>query len=173
MGKLNSKIFIALFVAAIFARMPGRAEIYTASTKNFVKPQYNDKTHLLEYVITGTNAKTEGNVMEITDARIEIIGDDGKTVRGVISTPLAFYNQATQFISGDKPIKFESLSFDASGVGFDASQAVQTLHIRKNVKLVIKSGEDIKSQFAISKGLEKDSEKASDTDKKTDTVRSK
>ena len=170
MGFINSKIFIIIALLGVFFYSVGKAEDITASMRNFVKPQYNDKTHLLEYVLTGTDASMEGGIIEITNARIEIIGVDGKTVRAVITTPVAFYNQATQFITGDKFIKFESLSFDADGVGFDVSQIAQTLHIRKNMKLVIKSTEDIKSQFAVGKEFSEDTGKISDTDTKTDTT---
>lgn len=169
MGFINSKIFIITALLGVCFYTVSKAEDVTASMRNFVKPQYNEKTHLLEYVITGTDAKTEGGVIEIINARIEIIGADGKTVRAVLTSPIAFYNQTTQFITGDQSIKFESLSFDADGIGFDASQAAQTLHIRKNVKLVVKSTEDIKSQFAIGKEFSEDTGKVSDTDIEPDT----
>lgn len=169
MGFIDPKIFIiAALLGVFFVYTVSNGEDITASMRNFVKPQYNEKTHLLEYVLTGTDAKTEGSIIEISNARIEIIGADGKTVKAVLTTPLAFYNQNTQFITGEKFIKFESLSFDADGVGFDASQVAQTLHIRKNVKLVIKSTEDIKSQFAVGKEYSEDAGKVSDTSLKPD-----
>ena len=169
MGFINSKIFIiTALLGMCFCAVSNVGDI-TASMRSFVKPQYNEKTLLLEYVLTGTDAKTEGGVIEINNARIEIIGADGKTIRGVLTTPVAFYNQTTQFIKGDKAIKFESLSFDADGIGFDASQIAQTLHIRKNVKLVIKSTEDLKSQFAIGKGFSEDTGKTHDTGIEPDT----
>ena len=170
MGFINSKVFIITAILVCFYTV-SNADDFTASMRNFVKPHYNEKTHLLEHVLTGTNAKkTEGAVIEITNARIELIGEDGKTVRAVLTTPVAFYNQTTQFITGDQAIKFESLSFDADGIGFDASQIAETLHIRKNVKLVIKSTKDIKSQFALGKGLSEDTGMVSDTDTKSDTT---
>ena len=170
MGFTNSKIFIITALLWMCFHTLSKADDITASMRNFVKPHYNEKTHLLEYVLTGTDAKTEGGVIEIINARIEIIGADGKTVRAVLTTPIAFYNQTTQFITGDQAIKFESLSFDADGIGFDASQAGQTLHIRKNVKLIVKSTEDIKSQFALGKEFSEDTGKVSDTDIKPDTT---
>jgi len=170
MGFINSKIFIITILLGMCVSAVSKVEDIAASMKSFVKPQYNEKTHLLEYVLTGTDAKTECGIIEINNARMEIIGADGKTVKGVLTTPVAFYNQSTQVITGDQAIKFESLSFDAEGIGFDASQIAQTLHIRKNVKLVIKSTEDIKSQFAIGKELTEDTGNVQDTDIESDTI---
>lgn len=171
MGLINSKVFIITVLLEVCFYTISNAEDITASMRNFVKPHYNEKTHLLEYVLTGTDAKREGGLIQIINARIQIIGADGKTVKAVLTTPVAFYNETTHFMSGDQTIKLESLCFDADGIGFDASQAARTLHIKRNVKLVIKSTEeDIKLQFAIGKEFSEDTKKISDTDVKPDTT---
>jgi len=112
--------------------------VLSGAMVDFTKPFYNPKTNQLEYIITGKDAKIDGAVYKIYGVKIQIIGDDGKAVVRVISTPEAEYNQATGFISGDKKITFESLECDATGIGFDANQVLETIHIRNDVKIILK-----------------------------------
>lgn len=184
MGKYTSKIlkYVLISLAVMlanfsFAGIEGNDSI-NVEMKNFIKPQYDEKTHTLEYVLMGDYAKTEGALIRITNARIEFIGADGKSVTGILTSPEIFYNQSTQFISGNQPIHFRSDGFDADGVGFDASQVSDSLHLRKDVKLVIRSFDQSAYSFAldskktdtqrsVDSGLSVDSSVSSDTKMKT------
>ncbi len=50
----------------------------------------------------------------------------------------AVYNRNNQTISSDKQIKFRSRMLDIDGVGFDGSYFSKELHIRKDVKVVLR-----------------------------------
>ena len=54
----------------------------------------------------------------------------------LIQTPSAEYDRSTQVIKGKEWLKFRSQFIDMDGVGFEADQTRQTLHIHKNVKVV-------------------------------------
>lgn len=174
MERNSSKILkygtLFLFVFSAYCSFAGISgnESVNVEMKNFIKPQYNEKTHLLEYVLTGAFARTEGALIRITDAKIEFVGAAGNNVTGVLTSPEIFYNQSTQFISGNQPIHFRSDGFDADGIGFDASQVSDSLHIRKDVKLTIRSFDQTGYSFAMAPG-KTDTERNSDTSIKVDT----
>jgi len=181
MGLFTSEIFriksIAFVLCFSLSVITYSAEegIATATMKNFVKPQFNDQTKKLEYILTGTDAKTSGALVQINNVRLELIGGDGKTVKAVITTPQAFYNQATNFVISDKSVKYTSMAFDAEGVGFDASQVTQTMHIRKQVKMTLKSARDIgnglsgnlsPSMFSLGTAIDSEGTEARNTESK-------
>lgn len=174
MGKYNSKILkhliLLIFMLVLtpsFAGIEGNDSV-NVEMKNFIKPQYNEKTHLLEYVLTGDFARTEGALIRVTNARIEFIGADGRSVTGILTSPEIFYNQSTQFINGNQPIHFRSEGFDADGIGFDASQVSDSLHIRKDVKLVIRSFDQSGYSFALNSG-KTDTQRSVDSGLKSDS----
>ena len=88
-----------------------------------------------------------------------MIGQDGHTITGVLTTPEAVYNRVTKFISGNGNIEFESLQCTAKGVGFDMSQLSKTLHIRKDVRLNLKTTEGVDSMSAVTAKTDSDKKK--------------
>jgi hypothetical protein len=154
--------------AGVFAAIEG-SDTVNVEMKNFIKPQYDEKTHLLQYVLTGDYAKTEGAIIRVTNAKIEFIGADGKSVTAILTSPEIFYNQSTQFINGNQPIHLRSEGFDADGVGFDASQISESLHLRKDVKLNIRSFDQSSYSFAID-SKNADTQRSSDSEKAKDTA---
>ncbi len=109
------------------------------SMKKFTSPKYNEETHKLEYIVTGSNAKTIGAYIKMTNVKIEMIGSMGESIDSVITTPEAFYNRTSQLVKGDKPIHYQSLAANIDGIGFDCNMKTQLFHIRKNVKMLITS----------------------------------
>ena len=157
-------VFVVNFA---YAGIEGNESV-NVEMKNFIKPQYNEKTHMLEYILMGDSARTEGALIRVSDATIKFIGADGKSVTGVLSSPEIFYNQSTRFISGNQPIHFRSEGFDADGVGFDASQVSDSLHLRKDVKLVIRSFDQSGYSFALDSS-KPDTQRSVDTALNVDT----
>ena len=156
MERFNVKILIAALSLFLFVNSNLMAGLEGSDTiniqmKDFIQPQYDQTTRLLQYILYGDYAVTEGAVIKVTNARIDFMGPDGKTVTATLSTPELFYNQTTGFISGNKALHYTSEGFDADGVGFDASKISELLHVRKDVKLLIKSYDE--SQNTISFGL--------------------
>ncbi|MCP4180073.1 MAG: LPS export ABC transporter periplasmic protein LptC [bacterium] len=145
MEQHSKKLYVKLFITSIIllfalaAKAADESGLMNANLMNFMTPQYNKKTQKLECIITGTDAKTVGSAYLLSNVVLKLIGKDGKSIQAVITTPKALYNQATGFISGNKWIKLQALEYDAQGVGFDASQITETLHIRNDVKLTIKN----------------------------------
>ncbi len=143
MGKYFTKISVIISILSFTLTAPtiygDSSAILSGAMVDFTKPFYNPKTNQLEYIITGKDAKIDGALYKIYGVKIQIIGDAGKAVVRIISTPEAEYNQATGFISGDKKITFESLECDATGIGFDANQTLETIHIRNDVKIIFKN----------------------------------
>ena len=109
------------------------------SMKEFTSPKYNEKTHKLEYILTGKDAETIGAFIKITDAEIKIVGKGGATINSIITTPEAFFNRATQIIKGDKAIHYQSLGTTIDGIGFDSNMKTQLFHVRKNVRVLFTS----------------------------------
>ena len=120
------------------------------SMKKFISPKYNEKTHKLEYIMTGSDAQTIGAFIKITNARIEMVDKNGKTITSVITTPEAFFNRATEIIRGDKPIHYQSLAMTIDGIGFDSNMKTQLFHIRKNVEMLITSTNSPEDQKDVS-----------------------
>ena len=116
------------------------------SMNKLVSPKYNEKTNKLEYILTGNDAQTIGAFIKITTAKIEMIGENGTNINSVITTPVAFFNRATEIIRGDKPIHYRSLAINGDGIGFDCNMKTQLVHVRKNVTMLITSTKPLQSQ---------------------------
>jgi hypothetical protein len=159
MEQFNKKIYsgpsLTFFYLALIAMLnllplssviAAESGFENVSMKKFISPKYNEETNKLEFILTGKAAKTIGAFIKITFVKLDIIGSEGKNITGVVTTPEAFFNRATQIIKGDKPIHYQSLAATIDGVGFDCSMKTQLLHIRKNVRMLITSTEAVKNQ---------------------------
>ncbi|MCF7792213.1 MAG: hypothetical protein K9M56_09495 [Victivallales bacterium] len=154
MGKYIKKILISFNVICLYvfalALLGDESQFQNAELNTFMVPKYNLKTKKLEYILRGKKAKTVGTDIKIIDAKLEVIGDDGKSIKIVVTTPEAVYNKIANNIKGDKEVHYRSLQMDADGVGFAANILNKKLHIDKNVELVI-----------YQKGRKKETEKIS------------
>jgi len=95
----------------------------------------------------------------------------------LIQTPSAEYDRSTQIIKGKEWIKVRSHFADMDGIGFEADQKRQTLHIDKDVKIVyrqdLKEAEDKKNAEKLKKAKELEkknegTEKEDKTEKKSE-----
>ena len=151
-----SLTFFCLISVAILSMFSFPSAIVAAtgfenvSMKSFISPKYNEKTSSLEYILHGKNAQTIGAFIKISDVKIKMIANDGKSITSVITTPEAFFNRSTEIIKGDKPIHYQSLGADIDGIGFDCNMKTQFFHIRENVKMLITSTDSLQDQNNLS-----------------------
>jgi len=122
------------FYPSVYAQGDG---VYNVSLNQFTIPKYNEKTNKLEYILSGEKAISVGAFIKMSEVRIEFIGGNGYDIIGVITTPVAFFSQASDLAQGDKPIHYQSLDLEVDGIGFDCNLKTQLLHIRRKVILVL------------------------------------
>lgn len=143
------KILISLSTLAVILALAAHClvasedELAGVTVKNFKKPDYNEKTGKLNYIIYGENAKTVGTLVKMEKVKIDFMEPDEKTIKGVITSPEADYDRAAKLIRGDREVLYSSPAVEAQGMGFDADQARQIVHIRKDVRVTIRSTDPI------------------------------
>ena len=144
MGHISSKIyrvkiFLALFVIisvniSLFAKEDIGGVFYRV-----VFPFYQDNGDLPLVILRCDKAKPIGIRVEMEGVTLEWIGESIKDIKGVIKTPSAVYDKNTQKVFGNEKITYRSSAMDLDGVGFDIDQVKQLIHIRSDVKVVLKS----------------------------------
>ena len=166
MGRCNKKIFkIILFSLSLAicgtVLADGASQLQDAELKTFMVPKYNLETKKLEYILTGKDAETIGTLVKINDAKLEVLGKEGKSIDIVITTPEAFYDRVADTIKGDKDVHYRSLQMDADGVGFNVSNLNKTIHIEKDVKMwIYQKGRGKQSEAAQKKNDKNESKKS-------------
>jgi hypothetical protein len=135
-----------LFMAAQAATAADRDT--TVIVEDFKYPQYN-KDGQVEFILHGSRARKAGIQTNIEEARLEWVeelpgsgtgtaADRKFRVVGTVTTPTALYDESTNIITGEQEIHYRSTGMDADGVGFDANQKLQTLHVRSKVKVLLR-----------------------------------
>ena len=71
-------------------------------------------------------------------AEVKKFWADKKHSRALIFSTAAEYNKNTKVLRGDTPAFFRSREMDIDGVGFDADYENKLIHIRSNVRMVIR-----------------------------------
>lgn len=157
MGRIGQKISLLSVVVFLMAAnlLASENELTGVVVKNFKKPDYNEKTGKLVHILYGENAKTIGAIIKLEQVRLEFMELDEKTVKGSITSPEADYDRVAKLIKGDKEVRYLSSTVDAQGLGFDADEKRQVIHIRKDVRVTLRaanplfqkkeSGEDAKN----------------------------
>ncbi len=130
-------VTVALLVACRLSASDN--ELTGVVVKNFKKPDYSEKTGKLSYILYGENAKTVGAIVKMQKVRLEFMESDEKTVKGIIISPEADYDRAAKLVKGDCEVQYQAPTIDARGLGFDADEKRQIVHIRKDVKVTIHS----------------------------------
>ena len=156
MGNTSIKIctVLGLMILTLFSAVmmaDNASQLQNAESKAFITPKFNEVTNKLEYILTGENGETVGTLLKIDDARLEIIGNDGKSIDIVITSPEAFYDRVADYIKGDKDVHYRSLKMDGDGVGFRMSNVNKTLHILHDVKLIIYPDKTVEAEEAAGK----------------------
>lgn len=140
-----------------------------ATMQNFALPEYKKGGTELLGIIYGRKAQNLGAIVNLEEPVLDIVrrntdifkvkpllgqplypfGADSKTVQdfwskhgtsqAVVTTPGAEYDKNTQILRGDDEILFLSPELDLQGKGFDADVNKRLIHIRSNVKVIIRS----------------------------------
>jgi hypothetical protein len=101
--------------------------------------------------LVSEKVKSINDVKDLHNVKLYPLGEDAEKIRkfwenriyskALLWTPKAACDQATKIIKGDHEVKLRSPGMDLDGVGFDADYENETIHIRKDVKVVIRMEE--------------------------------
>ncbi|GEM_PF-6674791 len=141
MGRTDGKIscLILFFCIAALALVGAFAADDTSLImKKFRSPEYNKETDELLCIVYGERAQLVGVLVNLEELKIDWMGEDGKVVKGTVTTPKGIYDRSTKIIKGEDEVHYRSDAMDVDGVGFDADQKRQTIHIRSKVKVVLR-----------------------------------
>ena len=145
MGYINEKIYrlrkvlLSLILVVISSSLMAQSdESEQIKVYKLRFPFYQEKRDIPVVILYAKEARPIGVRFELTGVRVDWIGDTVQDVKGVVTTHSAVYDKSTQQITGNEPITYRSDVMDLDGIGFDIDQIEQILHIRENVKLVLK-----------------------------------
>ena len=144
MGYISPKIyrlktFLALSLIIVFNVTLLAKEDIGGVFYRVVFPFYQDRGDLPLVILRCEKAKPIGIRVEMEGVTLDWIGDSIKDIKGVIKTPSAVYDKNTQQVTGNEKVTYRSSAMDLDGVGFDIDQVKQLIHIRSDVKVVLKS----------------------------------
>ncbi|NOY75180.1 MAG: hypothetical protein GXP32_05240 [Kiritimatiellaeota bacterium] len=130
--------FFALSCSVAFV-MAGTTDQEKMTLFKLKLPVYQNDSPVPVAILYADEAKPIGINFELKGVKLDWIGVSVSDVKGVVTTPSAVYDRSTNLISGNKWIKYRSKEMDLDGIGFDIDQAAQTIHLRSEVKVTIKS----------------------------------
>ena len=142
MGRFDAKIYlIVLFLSGSFpvfnSAIAGNGET-SVILNDFKMPEYNKDTGELDCVIYGRKAQTMDVRIDLDQLKIEWVGKDQNDIKGTVTTTKGVYDRSTKIIQGDEEVHFRSAGMDVDGVGFDADQKKEVIHIRSKVKVILR-----------------------------------
>jgi hypothetical protein len=76
--------------------------------------------------------------IELEQLKVEWVGKDQNDIKGAVTTTKGVYDRSSKIIQGDEEVHFRSAGMDVDGVGFDADQKRETIHIRSKVKVILR-----------------------------------
>ncbi len=203
------RFIIMLLMLAAAGVVRGESDSASAKLSDFKLPQYDKDGKLIFILYgkggnsAGINIFLEKVLIDLVQSNIkdidtvkdfqnlEIYGLEEPTANiikfwagkphsaAVITTPSAIFDRSTQTVKGDREIHFRSSFLDIDGEGFDGDHQAKTLHIRKNVRMVVRSQ---LARMTMSAGKDKKeagahdgatTEKSSNKDMKKDDVSAK
>jgi hypothetical protein len=160
MGRVDAKIYLIILVLSgiflfFYNALAGNGET-SVVLYDFKMPEYNKETGDLDCIIYGQKAQTMDVRVELEQLKIEWVGKDQDDIKGTVTTPKGIYDRSTKIIQGDEEVHFRSASMDVDGIGFDADQKRETIHIRSKVKVLLRGTleTDKQKNEKISKGNE-------------------
>ena len=149
---LTTRFVAALLFLALCASVVAKENDAEFSADNIRVPIYQGKSILPVSILTAKEARPVGTRIELKGVRLDWIGDSISDIRGVVTTPSAIYNRATKQVYGSEWVKYRSEAMDLDGVGFDIDQMEQMIHVRSQVRVVIKGKLETTHQRRIRKG---------------------
>ncbi len=140
-GKISFLMVLVSCASCVFflfsGAEAGNDETSVLLTK-FKLPEYNKETGNLDYIIYGQEAQNVGVIVNLKQLKVDWIGKSIKDIKGIVTTPSGVYDRSTKIIRGEEEVHFRSATMDVDGIGFDADQQNQTIHIRSNVKVILR-----------------------------------
>ncbi len=143
---------MALGAALSCGSLSGKESDADFSADNIRVPIYQGNSVLPASILTAEEARPVGTKIELKGVKLNWIGDAISDVRGVVTTPSAVCNRATKQVYGSEWVKYRSDALDLDGVGFDIDQVKQIIHVRSQVKVVIKGKLETTRQRRAAKG---------------------
>ena len=164
MRQIVKKMFFCLPIVCFLLPLVAKsAEMEDANVvlTNFKLPEYNKDTGDLDCIIYGQKAQTMDVRIDLDQLKVEWVGKDQNDIKGTVTTTKGVYDRSTKIIQGDEEVHFRSAGMDVDGVGFDADQKKETIHIRSKVKVILRATLESDKQKAdkIAKESEKIKEK--------------
>jgi len=110
-----------------------------------------------EWTLQGANAIRNGGNMVLEKVALELHPEDGGSVV-TLTSPACSVDLGTKAVNSDQAILVQSPSFRLSGSGYDIDLNEQTLHIRSQVKMLVRgvqlrnTGDDGATRSAQSTG---------------------
>ncbi len=143
MGYIDAKIYrlktlFILFLTCILHISLVAKDDMNATAYEITCPFYQDGNDIPVLILRSKRAKPIGVRIELKGVQLDWIGDSLKEIKGVVATNSAIYDKSTQQITGNEQILYRSNAMDLDGIGFDIDQIKQTIHIRSEVKVVLK-----------------------------------
>ena len=91
----------------------------------------------LKWQVNGRRAVVHGNDADIEDLELTLCPEEGgEQLR--LTSPKCLFNRVTKVCRSSAPIHVKSPSLEVRGVGYDIMAEEQKLHIRSNVRMVIR-----------------------------------
>ena len=142
MGRFDAKICLIILVLSGIFQLFYNAVAGNVETSvilyDFKLPEYNKETGDLDCIIYGQKAQTMDVRINLDQLKIEWVGKDQNDIKGTVTTTKGVYDRSTKVIQGDEEVHFRSAGMDVDGVGFDADQKKESIHIRSKVKVILR-----------------------------------
>ena len=143
MGRFDAKIYLIILVLSgiflfFYDAVAGNGET-SVILYDFKLPEYNKDTGDLDCIIYGQKAQTMDVRIDLDQLKVEWVGKDQNDIKGTVTTTKGVYDRSTKIIQGDEEVHFRSSGMDVDGVGFDADQKKETIHIRSKVKVILRA----------------------------------
>lgn len=140
--KVSGIISIALFTLLMLTVCSVQAQKISGADKIKVTrikvPVYQEGRDIPILILTSEEAKPMGVRFEMKGVKLVWLGDTMKDIKGTVKSPVAIYDRSSKTVAGNEKITYRSKEVDIDGVGFDIDHEKQTLHIRSQVKVVLK-----------------------------------
>ena len=142
MGRFDAKIYLIILVLSgiflfFYDAVAGNGET-SVILYDFKLPEYNKDTGDLDCIIYGQKAQTMDVRIDLDQLKVEWVGKDQNDIKGTVTTTKGVYDRSTKIIQGDEEVHFRSAGMDVDGVGFDADQKKEVIHIRSKVKVILR-----------------------------------
>ena len=158
MGRFDAKIYLIIPVLAgiflfFYSAVAGNGET-SVILNDFKMPEYNKDTGELDCVIYGRKAQTMDVRINLEQLKVEWVGKDQNDIKGTVTTTKGIYDRSSKIIQGDEEVHFRSTGMDVDGIGFDADQKNETIHIRSKVKVILRGNLETDNKRAEKATLE-------------------